>query len=72
VRVYRTGAGWALTEADDEDVRDYDTEHYVRSLRANYATRMAAHLPERTSPPCSLIRRNPRSSRQISRACRPS
>jgi hypothetical protein len=41
VRVYRTRAGWALVEADDEDLRDYDTEHYVRSLVANYATRMA-------------------------------
>jgi DNA polymerase elongation subunit (family B) len=41
VRVYRTGTGWALADVDDADVRDYDTEHYVRSLRANYATRMA-------------------------------
>jgi DNA polymerase elongation subunit (family B) len=41
VRVYRTGPGWGLADADDEDRRDYDVAHYVRSLRANYATRMA-------------------------------
>jgi DNA polymerase elongation subunit (family B) len=41
VRVYRTGTGWGLADADDEDRRDYDVAHYVRSLRANYATRMA-------------------------------
>ena len=41
VRVYRTGSGWGLAEADDEDRRDYDVEHYVRSLQANYASRMA-------------------------------
>lgn len=40
VRVYRTGTGWGLAD-DDEDRRDYDVEHYVRSLRVNYATRMA-------------------------------
>ncbi len=44
VRVYRTGTGWALADADDEDARDYDVEHYVRSLRANFATRMARAL----------------------------
>jgi DNA polymerase elongation subunit (family B) len=40
VRVYRTRSGWShlLT---DEDPRDYDDEHYVRALRANYATRLA-------------------------------
>ena len=40
VRVYRTRSGWShlLT---DEDPRDYDVEHYVRALRANYATRLA-------------------------------
>ena len=41
VRVYRTAAGWALADTDEEDPRDYDVEHYVRSLRANYATRLA-------------------------------
>jgi len=47
VRVYRTITGWALAEADDEDARDYDIEHYVQSLRANFATRMArAFTPE--------------------------
>ena len=40
VRVYRSRSGWShlLT---DEDPRDYDVEHYVRALRANYATRLA-------------------------------
>ena len=40
VRVYRTRTGWSLLMPDD-DARDYDVEHYVRSLRVNYATRMA-------------------------------
>jgi hypothetical protein len=40
VRVYRTRRGWTQVEPDDEDTRDYDVEHYVRSLKANYASRM--------------------------------
>jgi DNA polymerase elongation subunit (family B) len=39
VRVYRARAGWRLLPAD-EDVRDYDVEHYARALRANYASRL--------------------------------
>jgi DNA polymerase elongation subunit (family B) len=39
VRVYRARAGWRLLPVD-EDVRDYDVEHYVRALRANYASRL--------------------------------
>lgn len=40
VRVYRTRSGWAIA-VEDDDPRDYDVEHYVRALRANYATRLA-------------------------------
>ena len=40
VRVYRTRSGWSHL-LPDEDPRDYDDEHYVRALRANYATRLA-------------------------------
>jgi hypothetical protein len=39
VRVYRSRNGWAVVETD-EDPRDYDVEHYARSLAANYASRM--------------------------------
>jgi DNA polymerase elongation subunit (family B) len=43
VRVYRTRNGWAVVDTD-EDPRDYEVEHYVRSLRANYATRLVKAL----------------------------
>jgi hypothetical protein len=43
VRVYRARSGWSLL-TDDSDPRDYDTEHYVRALRANYASRLARAL----------------------------
>ena len=43
VRVYRAKSGWALLP-DDSDPRDYDVEHYVRALRANYASRLMRAL----------------------------
>jgi DNA polymerase elongation subunit (family B) len=43
VRVYRSRAGWTLN-FEDADPRDYDIEHYVRALRANYASRLARAL----------------------------
>lgn len=43
VRVYRTPAGWSVA-TEDHDPRDYDVGHYVRSLRANYASRLARAL----------------------------
>jgi DNA polymerase elongation subunit (family B) len=43
VRVYRRRDGWALL-AEDSDPLDYDVEHYVRSLRANYASRLVRAL----------------------------
>jgi DNA polymerase, archaea type len=43
VRVYRSRAGWTLLD-EDADLRDYDVEHYVRGLRANYASRVARAL----------------------------
>ena len=43
VRVYRTSSGWKLV-SEDSDPRDYDTEHYVRALRVNYASRLARAL----------------------------
>jgi hypothetical protein len=43
VRVYRARAGWTLYD-EDEDPRDYEVEHYVRTLRANYASRLARAL----------------------------
>ncbi len=43
VRVYRSRAGWTLC-FEDADPRDYDIEHYVRGLRANYASRLARAL----------------------------
>jgi DNA polymerase elongation subunit (family B) len=43
VRVYRAKAGWTAVP-DDADPRDYDVEHYVRALRANYASRLARAL----------------------------
>jgi hypothetical protein len=43
VRVYRARSGWSLL-AEDSDPRDYDSEHYVRALRVNYASRLARAL----------------------------
>lgn len=43
VRVYRRREGWVLLP-DDGNPLDYDVEHYVRSLRANYASRLARAL----------------------------
>lgn len=43
VRVYRARAGWAVLPID-QDPRDYDIEHYVRALRANYASRLSRTL----------------------------
>jgi hypothetical protein len=43
VRVYRARGGWTLHD-EDTDPRDYDVEHYVRALRANYASRLARAL----------------------------
>jgi DNA polymerase elongation subunit (family B) len=43
VRVYRARGGWTLLN-EDSDLRDYDMEHYVRALRANYASRLARAL----------------------------
>jgi hypothetical protein len=43
VRVYRARTGWSLL-LEDADPRDYDAEHYVRALRANYASRLARAL----------------------------
>ena len=43
VRVYRTSSGWKVV-SEDSDPRDYDTEHYVRALRVNYASRLARAL----------------------------
>ena len=43
VRVYKSKAGWRLYSQDD-DARDYDVEHYVRALRANYASRLVRAL----------------------------
>jgi DNA polymerase elongation subunit (family B) len=40
VRVYRARSGWRLLATDVDDARDYDVEHYVRSLKVNYASRM--------------------------------
>lgn len=42
VRVYRARTGWALALEDVEG--DYDIEHYVRSLRDNFATRLSKAL----------------------------
>jgi DNA polymerase elongation subunit (family B) len=41
IRVYRTRRGWTQIEPGDDDTRDYDVEHYIRSLRVNFASRMA-------------------------------
>ena len=42
VRLYRAASGWRLApDGDGGDERDYDVEHYVRALRANYASRLA-------------------------------
>jgi DNA polymerase elongation subunit (family B) len=53
IRVYRTAAGTGgLVEEDEDDPsgadpRDYDVEHYVRLLEANFAARLArAFTPE--------------------------
>jgi DNA polymerase elongation subunit (family B) len=43
VRVYRTRESAALVE-DDRDPRDYDSEHYARILREQYATRFSRAL----------------------------
>ena len=43
VRVYRARTGWTLVP-EDSDARDYDVEHYVRALKANYASRLARAL----------------------------
>jgi DNA polymerase, archaea type len=43
VRVYRARSGWKVVP-DDDDPRDYDVEHYVNALRANYASRLAKAL----------------------------
>jgi DNA polymerase I len=43
VRVYRSRGGWRLVSPDD-DPRDYDVDHYVRALRANYASRLSRAL----------------------------
>ena len=43
VRVYRRRNGWTLV-SEDSDPRDYDVEHYVRALRANYASRLSRAL----------------------------
>jgi DNA polymerase I len=43
VRVYRARGGWTMLR-EDYDPRDYDIEHYVRALRANYASRLARAL----------------------------
>ena len=43
VRVYRARAGWTVLP-EDRDPRDYDVEHYVQALRANYASRLARAL----------------------------
>ena len=43
VRVYRARAGWTVLP-EDRDPRDYDVEHYVHALRANYASRLARAL----------------------------
>jgi DNA polymerase elongation subunit (family B) len=55
VRVYRTGAGWDVADADEADPRDYDVEHYVRSLQSNFATRMARSFTGRISRRCLPI-----------------
>lgn len=43
VRVYRARRGWTVLP-EDHDPRDYDVEHYVQALRANYASRLARAL----------------------------
>ncbi|MDQ3339532.1 MAG: ribonuclease H-like domain-containing protein [Myxococcota bacterium] len=43
VRVYRTRESAALVE-EDRDPRDYDSEHYARILREQYATRFSRAL----------------------------
>jgi DNA polymerase, archaea type len=43
VRVYRGRSGWMLVP-EDSDPRDYEVEHYVRALRANYASRLSRAL----------------------------
>jgi DNA polymerase, archaea type len=44
VRVYRAKSGWTLAPDGESDPRDYDIEHYIRALRANYASRLVRAL----------------------------